>query len=88
MGVYGVAGLLFIIICFIVSSLRAIGNQHTIKGRIMTIGLFSGAMGVLAQNFVENIFEVPGMVVYFWLTVALINAYGKFRNVEAEGRGN
>jgi len=88
MGIYGVAGLLFVIICFIVSSLRAIGNQHSIKGRIMTIGLFSGAMGVLAQNFVENIFEVPGMVVYFWLTVALINAYGKFRNVEAEGRGN
>lgn len=88
MGIYGVAGLLFVIICFVISSLRAIGNQHTIKGRIMTIGLFSGAMGVLAQNFVENIFEVPGMVVYFWLTVALINAYGKWSTVEAEGRGN
>lgn len=88
MGIYGVAGLLFVIICFVISSLRAIGNQHSIKGRIMTIGLFSGAMGVLAQNFVENIFEVPGMVVYFWLTVALINAYGKRSNMAAEGRGN
>lgn len=88
MGIYGVVSLLFVIICFVISSLRAIGNQHSIKGRIMTIGLFSGAMGVLAQNFVENIFEVPGMVVYFWLTVALINAYGKSRDTEAEGRGN
>jgi len=39
------------------------------------IGLFAGAMGVLAQNFVENIFEVPAMIAYFWITVALINTY-------------
>lgn len=88
MGIYGVAALLFVIICFVVSSIKAIGNQHTINGRIMTIGLFSGAMGVLAQNFVENIFEVPGMVVYFWLTVALINAYGKSKIEVSDGRGN
>lgn len=88
MGIYGVAGLVFIIICFVLFSVRAISNQTTTKGRIMTIGLFSGAMGVLAQNFVENIFEVPGMVVYFWLTVALINAYGKTKENIQFGRGN
>ena len=88
MGIYGVAGLVFIIICFVLFSVRAISSQTTTKGRIMTIGLFSGAIGVLAQNFVENIFEVPGMVVYFWLTVALINAYGKTRENVQFGRGN
>ncbi len=77
MGIFGVAGLVYIIICFVVSSIREISRQTTIKGRIMTIGLFTGASGVLAQNFVENIFEVPGMVVFFWLTVALISAYGR-----------
>ena len=47
----------------------------------MAIGLFSGAMGVLAQNFVENIFEVPAMVVYFYLAVALLNCYANEKDV-------
>ncbi len=73
MGIYGIVGLAFVIICFIIFAMKIIRYQDDIKKRILAIGLFSGAMGVLAQNFVENIFEVPAMVIYFWIVIALIN---------------
>ncbi|WP_409226978.1 O-antigen ligase family protein [Gudongella sp. SC589] len=75
MGIYGIGALLFVIISFIASTARIIRSQTVLRYKIMVIGLFAGAMGVLAQNFVENIFEVPAMIAYFWITVALINTY-------------
>jgi len=75
MGIYGIAALLFVVISFVVSTARIIRSQKVLSHKIMVIGLFAGAMGVLAQNFVENIFEVPAMIAYFWITVALINTY-------------
>lgn len=75
MGIFGIAALAFVIICFIVFSIRIIRSQKQIEARVITIGLFSGCLGVLAHNFVENIFEVPAMVTYFWIGVALINTF-------------
>lgn len=75
MGIYGIVGLAFVIICFIFFAMKIIRYQDDIKKRILAIGLFSGAVGVLAQNFVENIFEVPAMIIYFWIVIALINTY-------------
>jgi len=75
MGIYGMAALVFVIISFIVSTAKIIRSQTVLRYKVMVIGLFAGAMGVLAQNFVENIFEVPAMIAYFWITVALINTY-------------
>lgn len=75
MGLYGIAALLFVVISFIISTARIIRSQSVLRNKVMVIGLFAGAMGVLAQNFVENIFEVPAMIAYFWITVALINTY-------------
>lgn len=75
MGIFGVAALAFVIICFIIFSVRIIRSQKQIEARVVTIGMFSGCLGVLAHNFVENIFEVPAMVTYFWIGVALINTF-------------
>ncbi|NLL81382.1 MAG: hypothetical protein GX231_03630, partial [Tissierellia bacterium] len=50
-------------------------RQRDFNKRIVVIGMLSGCLGVLAQNFVENIFEVPAMIAYFWIFVALINTY-------------
>ena len=77
MGVYGMGALIFVIMTFVVSTAKIIRGQSLLGNRIMVIGLFAGAMGVLAQNFVENIFEVPAMIAYFWITAALINTYGQ-----------
>ena len=38
----------------------------------MVLGAFSGICGVLAHNLVENIFEVPMMVMYFWTLTAFV----------------
>jgi len=73
MGIYGILGLAFVIIYFIISSSRIIKAQVDNKKKILAMGLFSGAIGVLAQNFVENIFEVPAMAIYVWIVMALIN---------------
>ncbi|NMB06781.1 MAG: O-antigen ligase family protein [Tissierellia bacterium] len=73
MGIYGILGLAFVIIAFIIFSARIIKAQKDDKKKILAIGLFSGAIGVLAQNFVENIFEVPAMAIYVWITMAFIN---------------
>jgi len=43
--------------------------------RILMYGLFSGMVGVLIHNVVENIFEIPYMVTYFWAMAALIVAF-------------
>lgn len=81
MGIYGVAALAFLIVSFIVFACKIIRTTKNHYNKIMAIGLFSGAMGVLAQNFVENIFEVPAMVVYFYLAVALLNCYANEKDV-------
>lgn len=73
MGIYGIIGLAFVIICFIIFTMKIIRYQDDMKKRVLAIGLFSGGIGVLAQNFVENIFEVPAMIIYFWIVIALIN---------------
>lgn len=75
MGLFGIVGLLFVIICFIIFVINIIRRQRDFNKRILVIGLFSGCLGVLVQNFVENIFEVPAMITYFWIVVALINTY-------------
>ena len=82
MGVYGIGALAFVILTFIVSTVKIIKSQTMVKYRIMVIGLFAGAMGVLAQNFVENIFEVPAIIAYFWITVALINTYAQTKETD------
>lgn len=82
MGIYGIVGLAFVIICFIIFAMKIIRYQDDIKKRILAIGLFSGAVGVLAQNFVENIFEVPAMIIYFWIVIALMNTFAPKRKIE------
>lgn len=81
MGIYGIAALVFLIVSFVVFAIKIIRTTKNHYNKIMAIGLFSGAMGVLAQNFVENIFEVPAMVVYFYLAVALLNCYANEKDL-------
>lgn len=75
MGLFGIAAFLYMIGSMLFFCVKTIGRQLDPNHRWQTIGLFSAAVGVLAQNGVENIFEFPAMVFYFWLVVALINVY-------------
>ncbi len=75
MGIYGIVAFILMIVSFIHFGIKTIKYQTTSQTRLLTIGLYTGCVGVLVQNCVENIFEVPAMVFYFWLTVALLNAF-------------
>lgn len=45
--------------------------------RIIMMGIFSGLIGVLIHNGVENIFESPFSVVYYWTMVGVLVAMFK-----------
>ena len=48
------------------------------------VGIFTGLIGVLAHNGVENVFEVPMMSSYFWLLLAMIISF-RYMGVKAGG---
>ena len=52
-------------------------NEGNIKA--LTVGIFSGLMGVLLHCYFENIFEEPYMMAYFWGLAAAIMYAGFFR---------
>jgi len=75
MGLFGIIAMAFVIICFIISTVKIMRCQRDFNRQLEVLGLFVGGIGVLVQNFVENIFEVPAMIIYFWMFIALIATY-------------
>ena len=53
------------------SSLNATDDYYL---KIMGLGILAGLVGILAHNFVENVFEVPMMASYFWFFLGLVAA--------------
>ncbi|WP_304944127.1 O-antigen ligase family protein [Vallitalea guaymasensis] len=73
-GIIGFGSFVILILSTIYKLYRYIMGTTIRKDKIIMYGIFSGLCGVLIQNFVENIFELPFMVVYFWALVAVIVA--------------
>ena len=71
-GIFGLSFLLIYIIWFLIFGWKVIDSQKTKGDIIRTACIFSGGCGVLLQNLVENIFEVPAMMVIFFLAVSLL----------------
>ncbi|GMQ57578.1 hypothetical protein AN1V17_19730 [Vallitalea sediminicola] len=71
-GIIGFGSFVILILSTIYRLYRYIIGTKIKKDKIIMYGIFSGLCGVLIQNFVENIFELPFMVVYFWALVAVI----------------
>lgn len=40
--------------------------------RLLSAGILAGLTGVLVHNLVENIFEVPMMIIYFWFLMGIL----------------
>ncbi|MCT4598521.1 MAG: O-antigen ligase family protein [Vallitalea sp.] len=72
MGLIGLGAFILLLICVIRWCSMAIKEESDNRKRDLMMGLFAGALGVIAQNGVENVFEVPLMVTYFWLCIGLI----------------
>lgn len=75
MGYYGISAMAVFVGWFVIYAMKVINSQKSKLDILRTVCIFSGAMGVLIQNFVENIFEVPAMMVIFFLYIALLDVY-------------
>jgi len=76
MGIPGMAAFTLLIGMLLVWGLRAVHQAEAGRDRLMAAGAFSGICGVVVHNFMENIFEVPYMVIYFWFLAALLMYWG------------
>jgi O-antigen ligase len=81
MGLIGLTAFCVLIYNALAWSFRALRNLANTRSLRPAQGALAGMIGVVIHNFVENVFEVPMMVTYFWLFAAIIiflgYVYGK-----------
>jgi len=82
MGIVGFVSFAFMLYRAVIESLKTIRLTKDRELLNMGIGIFTGLLGVLAHNLVENVFEVPMMTSYFWLLVAVMVS---FRYIASKG---
>ncbi len=71
-GLIGLISYVGLVLNTMVQSYKYILGTKNSQYRVVMYGLFAGMIGVLIHNVVENIFEIPYMVTYFWAMAALI----------------
>ncbi len=75
MGLVGLISMISLIIAIMVYARSVIIKQLDKMDMLMVSGLFMGFLGIVLQNTIENIFEVPMMIIMFWTVVALIQTF-------------
>jgi hypothetical protein len=85
MGIIGIAAFFVLMLFLAVWSIRAVNRIAENNRKLLAAGCVSGMAGVLIHNFFENVFEVPYMVVYFWMVAAVVMYLG-FGNPLEEDR--
>ena len=73
-GLIGIILLVALVVVMMVYSVRVIRQQKHTSSFFLLLGLFGGLLAVAMHNFVENIFEVPFMALYFWLFCGFFSA--------------
>lgn len=74
-GLAGLIAFLVLILNVVVWGIRAIFKLSKEAGKEkfnFSVSIFAGLVGVLVHNLVENVFEVPMMMAYFWLMAAIL----------------
>jgi O-antigen ligase len=71
-GIIGIVSFLGLLISALRQGLRSIWMVQDKLLQDIGIGVFSGLIGVIAHNAVENVFEVPMMSTLFWILVAAL----------------
>ncbi len=72
MGYVGLISYIYLLVSNAYASLRGLFRTRKSDLALLSAGMFSGMIGVLAHSFFENIFEVPYMNSYFWGMAAAI----------------
>lgn len=80
MGYIGFIAYILLLICVIRWCSTAVIMEKNTQRKDLMMGLFAGVLGILFNNATENIFEVPMMVTYFWICIALIMVLKSERN--------
>jgi len=78
-GFLGIAALLYLAYKLVVWTFKKTLARADRRAKELMIGCFCGIVGVLAHNIGENVFEVPMMVIYFYMLVAVIMYFGDKR---------
>lgn len=76
-GIIGLTAFVLLVLSSVWNMILYIRGTLDQRYRIIMISIFSGAIGLLIHNGVENIFESPFSVVYFWTYVGLLVAIHK-----------
>lgn len=85
MGYIGIAAFAVMMIGLILNCMRSVSRSRK-KDDMGYIagGMFAGLCGVLVHCCVENIFEEPYMMTYFWGIAAMVIYIGFIRNKQAK----
>ncbi len=73
-GLVGLISFLLLQIYTVFQCFFYIRGMEQKENRIISLGIFTGMIGVLMHNSVENIFESPFIVSFYWMCAALIIA--------------
>lgn len=85
-GLVGLGALLLLLFTGLWQIFKLIKNTRDISSRILMYGMAAGVIAVMGHNFVENIFESPFMVTYFWTVIAILFAYNRLDKNEDVNR--
>lgn len=72
MGLVGFTAFCLLIYNALAWGLRAVKRTTNSQNKNMAQGIFAGMVGVVVPNLVENVFEVPMMLAYFWIFAAVL----------------
>lgn len=81
-GLIGLGALLLLLLTALWQIFGLIKNTRNVQTRILMYGMAAGVIAVMGHNFVENIFESPFMVTYFWTVIAIMIAYNRMDKKE------
>ena len=71
-GIVGFSAFVILLYSVVINGFRTMKIADTKLSRELTTGIVAGLCGVIAHNFVENVFEVPMMTSLFWMFVAVV----------------
>lgn len=84
MGLVGFTAFCLLIYNALAWGLRAVKRTTNSQDLSMAQGIFAGMVGVVVPNLVENVFEVPMMLAYFWIFAAVLIFLG-FKSSKMNG---
>ncbi len=73
-GLIGLLALVWLLLNAFRLGLDTVRRLTDDKTRLLAVGMLAGLIGVILHNGVENIFEVPMMVSYFWFVTGMLAA--------------